>query len=228
MALPARLAELPSWRGFLLDLANGTYAASSNFHQPRDTTAEIDGTDKRPGILPVMEESPYFGPTHPSTLTTRHLRASILQDLGRYDRALAEIDGTDKRPGILLAMEQSPDRGPTHPSTLSTRSLRGAILSDLGHCEESERELRSAGAEQEQALGPVHASTLRSGHRLATTLVALGRFGEAGELLRTVIAGRRESLGDEHPDTRAAIADLETLRQKQSTEPVVRPGGVAP
>jgi hypothetical protein len=58
-----------------------------------------------------------------------------------------------------------------------------------------------------------------SGHRLATTLVALCRFGEAEELLRVVIAGRHDNLGDAHSDTRAAIADLEALRQRRSDEP---------
>jgi tetratricopeptide (TPR) repeat protein len=182
--------------------------------------AEVDGTEKRPGILSLREQSPDLAPTHPDLLAARHLRASILERLGRYDQALAEIDGTEKRPGILSLREQSPDLGPTHPDLLAARHLRGAILYGLGRYEESERELRSVGAEQEEALGPTHASTLRSGHRLATTLVALGRFGEAEELLRTVIAGRRASLGDEHPDTRAAIADLEALSQKQSNEPV--------
>ena len=45
--------------------------------------AEIDGTDQRPGILRLREQSPDLGPTHPDTLTTRWLRADILKKLGR-------------------------------------------------------------------------------------------------------------------------------------------------
>ncbi len=69
------------------------------------------------------------------------------------------------------------------------------------------------GAEQEEALAHAHPSTLRTGHRLTTTLVAIGRFSEAEDLLQTVVEGLRGCFGDEHPDTRAASADLEALRQ---------------
>jgi eukaryotic-like serine/threonine-protein kinase len=115
---------------------------------------EIDGTEKRPGILSLREQSPDFGPADPFSFAARYLRAKNLVSLGNHDQALAEIDGSDQRPGILRLREQSPDLGPTHPDTLTTRSLRGAVLSDLGRYEESERELRFVGAEQEEALGP--------------------------------------------------------------------------
>jgi Tetratricopeptide repeat len=184
-----------------------------------EALAEIDGTEVRPGILSLEEQSPDLGPTHPQTLSTRRLRALILRSIGRCNEALAEIDGIGERLGILPLSDQNPDLGPTHPDTLATGSLRGAILWDLGRYEESERQLRAVGCTQEEALGPVHHDTLATGHRLATTLIALRRLSEAEDMLGAVIEGQRQSLGYEHPDTRAAIADLEALRERRKTDP---------
>ena len=149
--------------------------------------AEIDGTDKRPSILSLEEQSPDRGPTHPDTVNTRHLRASILQRLGRYDQALAEIDGTDKRPGILSLEEQSPDRGPTHPSTLTTRHLRASILQDLGRYDQALAEIDGTdkrpgillAMEQSPDRGPTHPSTLTTRHLRASILQGLGRYDQA-------------------------------------------------
>jgi hypothetical protein len=64
--------------------------------------------------LPIQAE--VSGDRHPGTLTTRFLRASVLESLGRYGEALAEIDAM-----LPIRTEVSGDR---HPATLTTRSLR--------------------------------------------------------------------------------------------------------
>lgn len=69
------------------------------------------------------------GPKHPNTLTTRYLRAQILDGLGRYGEALAAVDA--------VLPVQNTVSGPKHPNTLATRNLRARVLAELSRAEEA-------------------------------------------------------------------------------------------
>jgi tetratricopeptide (TPR) repeat protein len=73
-----------------------------------EALAEIDGTDERPGILRLLEQVPYRGPTHPGTLGTRSLRGAILYGLGRYEESERELRS--------VGAEQEEALGPAHAS----------------------------------------------------------------------------------------------------------------
>ncbi|KNC46150.1 tetratricopeptide TPR_2 repeat protein [Thecamonas trahens ATCC 50062] len=150
-------------------------------------------------VLAVGEREDVLGPEHPSTLTTRHGIAGVLEAQGQYAEALAEYRA------VLAVQEREDVLGPEHPSTLTTRHNIAVVLEAQGQYAEALAEYRAVLAvrEREDVLGPEHPSTLTTRHGIAGVLEAQGQYAEALAEYRAVLAvqEREDVLGPEHPST---------------------------
>ena len=107
-----------------------------------------------------------LGERHSFTLTTRHLRAAVLGDLGRHDEALAEIDAFGPIEANVL--------GERHPNTLGARSLRIGIEIAVRRNIDHAADLRAIIAVLGQATGARSRQSLFARYRLASLLVQQG------------------------------------------------------
>jgi hypothetical protein len=140
-----------------------------------------------------------LGPSHPSTLASRHLLAQVLDSLGRYTEARPIIEDVANR------QEASPDFGPDHPSTLMTRYVLAQVFNSLGRSAEALPIIEDLSERQQASpeFGPDHPSTLASRYLLAHVLATLGRSAAALPIIEDLAERQQASpeLGPDHPST---------------------------
>ena len=112
-----------------------------------------------------------LGERHRDVLHCRHLRASVLDRLGRYNEALSEID--------RLAPITAEVFGEHHPNVCATCYLRAAVLIRLGRSEEALREIDQFASAHAKILGDRHPDVLQSHSLRASALRYLGVYEEA-------------------------------------------------
>jgi len=133
------------------------------------------------------------------TRQTQHLKAVILNSLGRYDEALNVAEE------IARAREAHPSLGSRHPDTLASRHLVAQILHNLGRNQEAlpiAQEVAEA-TQADPSLGPAHPHSVAGRYLVSQILQSLGRNQEALPVAQEVVRAReaQPSLGPGHPDT---------------------------
>jgi tetratricopeptide (TPR) repeat protein len=125
-------------------------------------------------------------------VNARYVRASALEELGRYDEALVEINA--------VALLRAEVLGPRHSATLRTRYLRAWVLQNLGRYGEALAELDALAPLQVELRGARHPYTLTTRYLRAGVLQDLGRYGEALAEYETTEPIYSETLGARHDD----------------------------
>ncbi|EPE27045.1 P-loop containing nucleoside triphosphate hydrolase [Glarea lozoyensis ATCC 20868] len=141
---------------------------------------------------------------HPDQLSSLHLRAMILSELGQHNEALEEISLVLEARLSLL--------GANHSDVYSTQTSKAEILRLQLPSETPKRTMmlneidslnRTALDGLTQIFGSQHQSTLRALTHLALGRSERGKDGheEAASLLGVAYIAYRNSVGDEHPET---------------------------
>jgi serine/threonine-protein kinase len=149
--------------------------------------ARVDGADNQQGV------------------TLGHTLALTLEDMGRYDEALAELDRT-----LAVARRVF---GPTHSRTLRLGEVAAVTEFDAGRIVEANDRLTTLVAQVESSTPRDEALLAEMRLNDAMTLAALGRRDEAAALLaktRDFLAAHDGSNPDELAATLSALAAIET------------------
>lgn len=167
------------------------------------------------------ENQETLGLEHPSTLTTMHRLAVVLDRQGESEQARELFEQT------LELRRRSEELGPEHPDTLTTMHHLAGVLHDQGESPRA-RELLEQVLELRQRseeLGPEHPDTLAAMHLLALVLRALGEEDQAHDLLAQVRECRgHEVLGTED-SPRARMEDIEIFFRPSGDHPLFRASG---
>jgi tetratricopeptide (TPR) repeat protein len=144
-----------------------------------------------------------LGPEHPSTLSSVHNLAFLLDRTGDY----AGAEPLYRR--ALAGSERV--LGPEHPLTLTSVNNLAGLLQSTGDYAGAARLYRRALEARERVLGPEHCDTLTSVSDLALLLARTGDYAGAESLSRRALAARERVLGPEHPDTLTSVSNLAVL-----------------
>lgn len=149
--------------------------------------------------------------THEDVLVTRHNRALLMQDQGRYTEAESELRH--------IAELTTETLGRDHPNTLAARHELARLFRSCGDLEAAEREFASIVPTMTDVLGAEHEHTLAARHERARTRRDLGdhAFAEREFILlvaATEVIGATSSLA---LNVRHELAGL-LLRRGQQTQ----------
>lgn len=154
--------------------------------------AFADALNRRARIIAARAGLP---PHEPAVLTCRFYTARVLDDLGRYDEALAEIDA--------FAPIEARARGEDDPNVLVTRLLRADALDGLARYTEALAEIDAFAPIAARVLGKDHSDVFVTRLLRARILNHLGRHDEAMADIDTFAQAHAKALGEAHPDVLA-------------------------
>ncbi len=142
----------------------------------------------------------YLGPSHPSTLTTRHHLAYWQATWGDPGGAAAAFEE------VLAARLRV--LGPNHPDTLTSRSALARSRGMAGDPAGAVAAFEEVLADRLRVLGRDHPDTLATSSDLAYWRGQAGDPAGAVAAFEEVLADRLRVLGRDHPDTLATSSDL--------------------
>ncbi|MCC5887168.1 MAG: CHAT domain-containing protein [Gammaproteobacteria bacterium] len=201
-----------------------------------DTFADV--LDIRQGVL---------GPRHEQVLQTRLDLATLMQQRGAHDEALAALDDLarqvaadnplrwsvqearartlletgDLQRADQLAREVLDERmlelGEDHPLTLDVLNLLGAVYQRTGNLSAAEDTWSAVLAGYRQRYGVEHLATLTAMSNLGVVLEQQGAFDRAEPLLRTAMDVSDRMLGPAHPQTLNTMNNLALLYESQGS-----------
>jgi tetratricopeptide (TPR) repeat protein len=169
---------------------------------------EIGYQDAYAFVIQTLElQERVLGPGHPSTLTTRHWMAFVLDKQGKYDEALVIYEE------VLNIQERV--LGAEHPSSLMTRHNMAYALDNQGKYDEALRIYGEVLNKEERVLGAEHPSTLTTRHNMALALMKQGKYDEALVIYGEVLNRQERVLGVEHPSTLTTRHNMASALSKQ-------------
>jgi tetratricopeptide (TPR) repeat protein len=180
--------SLPAHAVIIVNARFARAKALKNLERPGEALAEVDAFAQ----IQVQVQ----GARHFDTLATRHLRANVLIQLGRFNEALAEIlaEIEDLTPIVVE------EKGARHPDTLETRLLHAVVLGRLERHRESLAEIEEFAPIEVEVSGARHPRTLTTRYYHAFELEELGRYGDAFLEIDALAQIHAEVKGARHPD----------------------------
>jgi hypothetical protein len=155
-------------------------------------------------LLPIRER--ILGPTHPTTLLTRH-------ELARWTGESGDPAAAREQLTTLLPLREQV-LGRDHPDTLVTRSHLARWTGLAGHPAAARDQLTALLPLREQVLGPKHPDTLATRHNLAHWTGQAGDPVAARDQLALLVPNVDRVLGPEHPISNATRASCAWWLQK--------------
>ena len=149
-----------------------------------------------------------MGPEQPETLTSMHILANVLWQMGSTDDK-----ETQKKVEASKLWEQTLEirrriLGPEHPDTLMTMGNLGVVLMAQGKLDEARKLDEQTLEIRHRIRGPEHPDTLNAMGNLGAVLMAQGKLDEARKLHEQTLEIQRRILGPEHPDTLISMENV--------------------
>jgi tetratricopeptide (TPR) repeat protein len=155
----------------------------------------------------MAAQSRALGPRHPSTLTSQHAVARLMNergDLAGSEAQFAEI--------LRVRLEML---GLDHPDTIVAQFNIAFVMQERGDLANAEEAFRQVLAASSRVLGPRHLTTLMVQFEIAYTMAVRGNHNAAIDLFREVQTAREELLGPDHPETLTAWHRVAWARARQ-------------
>lgn len=207
---------------------------------------DLEGAETNFGEVLAIR-SAVLGEGHDSVLQTRLDLATLMQQAGAHDAAVAELEDLTRsieadsplrwsvqealarsmlaigelQRGDRLAREVLEQRmqelGENHPLTLDVLNLLGAIYQRTGDLSAAEDTWSAVLAGYRQRYGVEHLATLTAMSNLGVVLEQQGSFDRAEPLLRTAMDVTERMLGPAHPQTLNSMNNLALLYESQGS-----------
>ena len=134
-----------------------------------------------------------LGESHPSTLFSADLLASLYICLGQFSEA--------ERILLFISNTRAWVLGENHGNTLSTRALLARLYREQGRLDEAEILISQVLEAQRRVLGQEDKRTYESMRTLASVYSSQGHYKASEALSHQVVKFYKDSLGSDHRDT---------------------------
>ncbi len=154
-------------------------------------------------IACVQQQSSFFGPKHPHTLSSTRNLGILYDDAGIYEKAEEIL--------LQCVQDNLSTLGLNHPQTLRAKSDLAVIFQHQSKYGQALPLLVECLDQEIVTLGLGHPQTLMSMSNLGALYATVGKYEKTRPYYEKCLETRRLLLGSDHPDTLVSLSNLGTL-----------------